>query len=86
MEGKTMKRHVVIVFMISLAATVQAVARTPKAPSYPISADINTTVDKTVIATTPLTVTPTLDPCDIPEYATYHYGEWDWDIERLSRH
>ena len=72
-----MKRHVAIVFMLSLTATVQILA---KAPSYPVSADINTTVDKTVIATTPLTVTPALDPCDIPEYATYHYGEWDWDL------
>jgi metallophosphoesterase (TIGR03768 family) len=79
MEGKTMKRHVVIVFMLSLAATVQAVAQAHKTPSYPIATDINTTLDRTVIATTPLPITPALEPCDIPEYATYHYGEWEWD-------
>ena len=80
MEVKTIKRYVVIVFMLSLAATVQVLAKAPKAPSYPISADINTTVDKAVFATTPLTVTLRLDPCDIPEYATYNYGEWEWDL------
>ncbi|MGA2171641.1 MAG: TIGR03768 family metallophosphoesterase [Sedimentisphaerales bacterium] len=80
MEGKTMKRRVAIVFMLSLAATVQAVAQTPKAPSYPIATDIHTTLDETVIATTPLAVTPALDPCDIPEYATYQYGEWDFNL------
>jgi metallophosphoesterase (TIGR03768 family) len=84
MEGKTMKKYIAIVFMLSLAATIQTVAQAHKTPSYPISADINTTVDKTVIATTPLPVTPALDPCDIPKYATYHYGEWVWDLSGYS--
>jgi metallophosphoesterase (TIGR03768 family) len=79
MKDKTMKRRVVIIFMLFLSVTVQALAKSPKTPSYPIATDINTTVDKMVIATAPLPVT--LDPCDIPEYATYHYGQWEWDLD-----
>ena len=70
-----MKRCITIVFLLSLAATVHAVARTPKTPSYPIATEIHTTLDETVIPTTPLPVT--LEPCDIPEYAAYQYGEWE---------
>jgi metallophosphoesterase (TIGR03768 family) len=65
--------------ILSMVATANVLARSPKSPTYPIASDVYTTLDRTVVATPTLAVT--LDPCDIAEYTTYHYGQWDWDLD-----
>ena len=47
-------------------------------PSYPIAADVYTTLDKTVIPSPPHGP-KTLLPRQVSEYAPNHYGEWDGD-------
>jgi metallophosphoesterase (TIGR03768 family) len=49
-----------------------------KVPTYPITADVFTTLEKTVIPTTapPLGPHATVLPCDIQDYANQGYGEW----------
>jgi metallophosphoesterase (TIGR03768 family) len=46
--------------------------------SYPISRDVKTTLDRTVIASgnPPGYPTPTIYPCEISLYKQNHYGEW----------
>ena len=46
-------------------------------PTYPIRAEVFTTLDKTVIALPPSQVT--LLPCQVSQYATYGYGVWRKD-------
>jgi metallophosphoesterase (TIGR03768 family) len=55
----------------------------PPAPSYPISTDIYTTLDRTLVPITPppLHGGVTLLPCQISEYAIAGYGKWVKDKE-----
>jgi len=58
---------------------VLAAAKRPRQPSYPISDIIYTTLDRTVVPTTPNAPYPgtiILQPCQLSEYATYNYGGW----------
>ena len=54
-------------------------------PSYPISTNICTTLDRTVIAlgTPPEYPTPTIYPCQISLYTKNGYGEWVMDADGL---
>jgi metallophosphoesterase (TIGR03768 family) len=76
------KKCVAAACLLSLVATASVLARSSKSPTYPIASDVYTTLDRTVVATPPLAVT--LDPCDIAEYTTYHYGQWDWDLDGFA--
>ena len=71
-----------------LGRQVLAAGKRPPAPSYPISQDVQTTLDRTVIASltpgssvlpNPLAVPPTyasIYPCQISLYTQNGYGEW----------
>lgn len=50
-------------------------------PSYPIAAEVFTTLDRTVV---PLPHgSETLMPKQVADYAPNHYGEWDWNGPRF---
>jgi len=51
-----------------------------KGPTYPIDTDVITTLDRMVypIVPPPLPAGATLLPCDVSQYATYGYGQWQW--------
>ena len=53
----------------------------PRVPSYPVANDIFTTLDRTVTPIVPPALPPgeKLLPCQVSDYATYGYGEWDKD-------
>src|SRR5208337_204851 len=53
---------------------VLAAAKRPRRPSYPISNVIYTTLDRTVVPTTPGSTI--LQPCQLSLYAPNGYGEW----------
>jgi metallophosphoesterase (TIGR03768 family) len=64
---------------------VLAAAKRPSVPSYPISRDVQTTLDTTVVTSgTPVLPNPLADPpayasiypCQISLYAQNEYGEW----------
>lgn len=50
-----------------------------KAPTYPITSQVFTTLDKTVVAAAPNPPDPPLWPCQLAEYPAYHYGVWNPD-------
>lgn len=67
---------------------VLAAGGTPTAPTYPISEDIYTTLERTVnpFDSPPGSFPPqpgykpTIPPCDISEYAANSYGEWNYEV------
>ena len=79
-----MKAMAAVVFLPLLSFTVlaadlaPAVAPVNKVPSYPIAADVYTTLDQTVNITPVPSNAPTLLPYQVSEYATNHYGEWTY--------
>ncbi|MCX6348380.1 MAG: TIGR03768 family metallophosphoesterase, partial [Candidatus Aureabacteria bacterium] len=73
-----MKRIAALAFLLSLAFSVVSVAKASNVPSYPIAADVYTTLDKTVVPRPTPPDTPLLLPCQVSEYAPNHYGEWDY--------
>ncbi|MGA2224010.1 MAG: TIGR03768 family metallophosphoesterase [Syntrophobacteraceae bacterium] len=62
---------------------VLAAAKRPRQPSYPISQDVQTTLVRTVVPTTPNAPYPTtiIQPCQISLYTQNGYGEWVKDGE-----
>jgi metallophosphoesterase (TIGR03768 family) len=54
---------------------VLAAGEGPKAPTYPIPEHVYTTLDKTIIPKPH--DAETLLPCQVSEYASNHYGEWN---------
>ena len=65
---------------------VLAAAKRPVAPSYPISQDVQTTLDQAVIFSgSPVLAKPSTDtwasiyPCQISLYTQNEYGEWTYN-------
>jgi hypothetical protein len=56
--------------------TKVAGSRERSVPSYPIAPEVSTTLEAMIEPTEPAGPPPM--PYQIPEYATYGYGEWQW--------
>ena len=73
-----MKTTIALVFLLLLAYTVQdgfgKTVNKNATPSYPISSQVYTTLDKTIIARPH--GKKTLMPGQVAEYESNHYGEW----------
>ncbi len=50
-----------------------------KAPTYPITSRVFTTLDKTVVAAAPNPPDPPMRPCQLAQYPAYNYGVWHPD-------